>query len=282
MITKNAFRQLSFVDTHCHLDLIVRGVDASPNQAITAQECAQTKVIVQHATEQHVERIITVSTTAIDSENNIRIAQYNTGVYAAIGLHPTNLTTDWQTNLAHIERLLEHKEENRIVAIGETGIDLYHPGTFRDYQQEAFHAHIQLALKHNVPILIHSRDAAPQTMAILHEYASRGLRGIMHCFAYDSAIAKQIIDWGLLIGISCTITRPNNRSRQLVQQFDLKHIVLETDAPFLSPQQMRGKPNVPAYIPYAAHEIALLTNQSIEQVAHQTTTNAQALFNLPN
>lgn len=280
MITKNAFRQPTFIDTHCHLDLIVKGLDAPPNLPLTPEEYAATKTIIQHAAEHNVDRIITVGTTAIDSENNIGIAQYNTGVYAAVGLHPTNLTAEWQNELAHIEQLLKNKKENRIVAIGEIGIDLHHLGNFRDYQQEAFHAQIQLALKHGLPVLIHSRDAAPQTMTILQEYASRGLRGIMHCFAYDISVAKQVINWGLLIGISCTITRPNNRARQLVQQIDLNHIVLETDAPFLPPQHLRGKLNMPAYIPYAAREVSLLTHQSIEYIAQQTTANAQTLFGL--
>ena len=280
MINKNSVTQPSFIDTHCHLDIIVKGLGIPADQPLTNSQLINIQPIIEHAAACGVNTIITVGTTASDSHDCITIAQQYPTVYAAVGLHPTNLTASWHNDLTHIEQLLANMQDNRIVALGETGIDLYHPGEFRTYQEEAFRAHIQLAIKYKLPLIIHSREAAQQTMDILNDYANHGLRGIMHCFAYDFAIARQAIDLGLHLGVSCTITRPNNQLRTFIKDIDLAHIVLETDAPFLPPHHLRGTTNVPANIPYAAHALAECTGQSLETVAYVTTANARALFKI--
>lgn len=272
--------QPSFIDTHCHLDIIIKGFEAHAEQRLTKPELTNIQPIIERAAACGVQTIITVGTTLNDSRDCITIAQQYPTVYAAIGLHPTNLTASWHNDFAHIEQLLTNTQETRIVAIGETGIDLYHPGDFRKYQEESFRAHIQLAIKYRLPLIIHSREAAQQTMDILNDYANHGMHGIMHCFAYNHAIAQQAIDLGLHLGISCTITRPNNQLHTFIKDIDLAHVVLETDAPFLPPQQLRGTANVPANIPYAAHALAECIGQPLETVARITTANARALFKI--
>lgn len=173
------------------------------------------------------------------------------------------------------------KEENKIVGIGECGMDMHYPDYNLARQRDAFKAQIELALEHNLALVIHSRDAYDETLRILEEYKNNITHAVMHCFSYDQAYADTVTAWNFFLGIGGTVTYPkNNDLRSIVQNINLKHIVLETDAPFLPPQTMRGKQNHPQFIAIIAEYIAQLRGESFDAIANQTTDNALQLFGL--
>ena len=148
-------------------------------------------------------------------------------------------------------------------------------------QRDAFKAQIELALEHNLALVIHSRDAYDETLRILEEYKNNITHAVMHCLSYDQAYADTVTAWNFFLGIGGTVTYPkNNDLRSIVQNINLKHIVLETDAPFLPPQTMRGKQNHPQFITIIAEYIAQLRGESFDAIANQTTDNALQLFGL--
>ncbi len=173
------------------------------------------------------------------------------------------------------------KESNKIVGIGECGIDMHYTDYNFSRQRDAFKAQIELALEHNLALVIHSRDAYDETLHILEEYRYNLTHVVMHCFSYDQAFAHTVTQWNFMLGIGGTITYPkNNELRTVVQSINLKHIVLETDAPFLPPQTMRGKQNHPQHIKDIAENIAHIRGESFDIIAQQTTRNALSLFKL--
>jgi len=266
------------VDTHCHLNMMVK---KEFDTSLTESEFDAVGTIIKEAHNHQVETIITVGTSMIENSNCIEIAKrYNT-VYATIGLHPNDCTATWQKDLSTIKNLLNNKKENNIVGIGECGMDYHWPNFNAQRQKDVFKAQIELALETNLALVIHTRDASTDTLKILQEYKNNNLRGVLHCFSEDQSYADEIINLGLLLGIGGVITYPkNDQLRKVVKTIDLKHIVLETDAPWLPPQSARGKQNNPKYINEIAHYIAELRNVSFEDIAQQTTANAQKLFGI--
>jgi len=270
--------KIKLIDTHCHLNMMVKKKFDTP---LTEFELDAVGTIVKEAHNHHVETIITVGTSMIENSNCIEIAKRYNHVYATIGLHPNDCTEHWQKDLETIKNLLKNKKENNIVGIGECGMDYHWPNFNAQRQKDVFKAQIELALETDLALVIHTRDASTDTLKILQEYKNNNLRGVLHCFTEDQSYADEITDLGLLLGIGGIITYPkNDQLRELVKTIDLKHIVLETDAPWLPPQSARGKQNNPKYIDEIAHYIAKLRNTSFEEIAEQTTANAQQLFNL--
>ena len=160
-------------------------------------------------------------------------------------------------------------------------MDMHYPDYNLNRQRDAFKAQIELALEHDLALVVHSRDAYDETLRILEEYRNNLCHAVMHCFSYDQAFAKTVTDWDFVLGIGGTITYPkNNELRTIVAATHIKNIVLETDAPFLPPQVIRGKQNHPKEIATIAEYIAQLRGESFESVAQQTTKNALKLFNL--
>jgi TatD DNase family protein len=159
---------------------------------------------------------------------------------------------------------------------------MHYPDYNLNRQRDAFKAQIELALEHNLALVVHSRDAYDETLKILEEYKNNSMRATMHCFSYDQAFANIVTSWGFVLGIGGPITYPkNNELRNVVLNADLKNIVLETDAPFLPPQVIRGKQNHPKEIATIAQYIAELRGETFDVIAQQTTDNALKLFNLP-
>lgn len=266
------------IDTHCHLNMIVKKTD---NILLTHDQISAAKPYIESAAQSKVTTIINVGTTLIESLNSIALAQKYPSVYASIGLHPTDCTDTWKHDFKELKKLMINKKAHKIVAIGECGIDLYHPGYNIQRQQDAFKAQIELALEHDVAIIIHSRNAAHETLAIIDTYKQNITRATMHCFSYDESIARDIIGMGCMLGIDGPITyKKNDELRTVATNIPLEHIVLETDAPFLPPQIIRGKQNEPQHIATIAAFIAELRNTTVETIATQTTANARKLFNL--
>lgn len=268
---------LTLIDTHCHLNLIVK---PTFNEPLTNEQLTHAGMFVENAQRNHVNQIINVGTSFIETQNCIKLAQTYDGLYTVAGIHPNDLTADWQTEFAELEQLII-KNKSVIVGIGETGVDKYRPGYDLQRQLDAFCAHIELALTHDLAIVVHTRTAPDETLKVLHKYKNETLRGVIHCYPYDVMWAQEAINLHYVLGIGGPITYPKNiQLQELIQKIDLTALVLETDAPYLSPKSMRGKPNSPAHIPEIARMIAQLKQISFEEVARVTTDTAQTLFRL--
>ena len=167
------------------------------------------------------------------------------------------------------------------MAIGEVGLDFYHKPFDAPRQRDCFKAHIELALEHNLALSIHVREAGQELLRVLDEYHKQIKRAVIHCFSQPQDFADEVLKWGFYLGIDAPITYPKNELlRSVVINAPLTSLVLETDAPFLPPQALRGKKNHPAYIAMFAGVIADLKGVSVEEVAAVTTKNAQKLFGL--
>ncbi|MCB9493475.1 MAG: TatD family hydrolase [Epsilonproteobacteria bacterium] len=266
-----------FVDTHCHLNIVVK---KEFDQPLQPQHFPLLKDIIAQASEAGVKKIINVGTSLVESQNCVAIAREFDSVFATVGIHPCDCGSGWLHDFKKIEDLVKHKKENNIVAIGETGLDFYHKPFFTQRQVDAFKAHIELAIEHDLPLVIHVRDSGEKVLEVLEPYASKKMvRGVIHCFMQDEAFAKVVCDWGLYVGIDGPINYPKNEQlREVVKSIDLDHIILETDAPFLPPQQFRGKQNRPAYIPLIAQSLADVKQIDVADVERITTRNALTLF----
>jgi TatD DNase family protein len=195
--------------------------------------------------------------------------------FAMLGLHPCDVKANWQEEIDTIHAAMPLY---KIYAIGEIGIDLYWDKTFLAEQIEAFKIQINWAKKLKLPIVIHCRDAFEEVYKILLEEQDEDLRGIFHCFTGTLEQAQKVIDLGFYLGIGGVVTYKNSGLDNVVQQIDLKHIVLETDSPYLTPVPYRGKRNESSYLIYVAQKIADLHQTSLETVAAVTTENSKIVF----
>ena len=195
--------------------------------------------------------------------------------FAMLGLHPCDVKENWQHELDTIYKAISlHK----IYAIGEIGIDLYWDKSTLTNQVEAFKIQINWAKELKLPIVIHCRDSFDEVLAVLEEEKDDNLRGILHCFTGNLGQAQKLIDLGFYLGIGGVLTYKNSGLDKVVQQIDLKHIVLETDSPYLTPVPYRGKRNESSYLIYVAERVADLHQMSVEEVAAVTTENSKIVF----
>jgi len=270
-------RNFMLIDTHVHLNMMVKKKFDTP---LTSDDLKKAEEIIFQAEQNNVTQFINVGTSVIESFNSVELAKKITPVFASIGIHPNDCTQEWLTDFEAIKEMLK-KNKEYIVAIGECGLDKHYPGYNLPRQKDAFRAHIELALEHNLPLIIHTRDAGDETLTVLDEYSKENLSGVIHCFSEDQSFADHAIDLGFVLGIGGTITYPKNEYRRdIVKNISLNTIILETDAPFLPPQIIRGKQNHPKYIKVIAEYIANLRNEPFEKIAHQTTENVRRIFNM--
>ncbi|KAF0196451.1 MAG: TatD DNase family protein [Bacteroidetes bacterium] len=197
--------------------------------------------------------------------------------YPMIGLHPTSVKENYLDELAIVESWLS---THRFYGIGECGLDYYWDTTFTREQEFVFRHHIDLARAYHLPLIVHIRDSFNEVIRILKDVNKPDLRGIFHCFSGSVEQARQAIGFGFSLGLGGVITFKNNRMHETLQHIDLKHLVLETDAPFLAPTPHRGKRNEPSYIPLIAQKVAEIKEISILEVAETTTANAMKLFGI--
>lgn len=267
-----------FIDTHCHLNAMVKDLFDRP---LTRDELLHAQKIVEQAAEKKVTTIINVGTSLIESVNSIELARQSAQVFAVVGIHPNDLTSSWRDDFHEIKKLFQDTVTNKIVGIGECGLDFHYPDYDKLRQVDAFKMQIELALEHDLALVVHTRDAGHETLEVLDEYSKQLTRVIIHCFSEDRSFAQQIVDWKFCLGIGGTITYPkNNELRDIVSKVPQEFLVLETDAPFLPVQTMRGKKNSPEYIPLIAEYIAQLRSVSFELIGQQTTLNARGIFKL--
>lgn len=216
---------------------------------------------------------------AVDSETTQ--AMYNIEkafpkkVFLMMGLHPTHVKDNYKDELKHVE---EELAKRKFYAIGEIGIDLYWDKTHLKEQQTAFEQQIIWAKKYKLPIVIHCRDAFDAVFEILEKHKSSDLFGIFHCFTGNQEQAVRAINCGMKLGIGGVVTFKNGKIDQFLDQIDLNHIVLETDAPYLAPTPFRGKRNESSYLLNVAQKLAEIYNTSVEEIAEITTHNSKEVF----
>jgi TatD DNase family protein len=195
--------------------------------------------------------------------------------FPMLGLHPCSVKENWEQELSDIK--VAH-QQNKIYAIGEIGIDLYWDKTFLTGQIEAFRQQINWAKSLKLPIVIHCRDAFNEVYEVLQQEQDDDLRGIFHCFTGTLEQANKITALGFYLGIGGVVTYKNSGLDKVVAEIDLKHIVLETDSPYLTPVPFRGKPNESSYLIYIAQKVAELHQTDVDTVASMTTENSKLLF----
>lgn len=202
-------------------------------------------------------------------------ALYPKEVFLMMGLHPTSVKENYKEELAHVEEQFKKRD---FIGVGEIGIDLYWDKTTLGIQQEAFKHQIQLAKTKNLPIVIHCRDAFDEVFEVLESEKDEKLYGIFHCFTGTIEQAKKAISYNMKLGIGGVITFKNGKIDQFLNQIDLKHIVLETDSPYLSPVPYRGKRNESGYLTLVCEKIAEIYGVSKEEIAAITTENSKNVF----
>ncbi|MBD1365519.1 TatD family hydrolase [Mucilaginibacter sp. ZT4R22] len=200
---------------------------------------------------------------------------YPDNCFAMLGLHPCSVKEDWEHQLALMQPEL-HKHP--IYAIGEIGIDLYWDKTLLAEQTHAFKLQIKWAKQLKLPIVIHCRDAFDEVYQVLLQEQDEHLRGIFHCFSGTLEQAEKVIALGFYLGIGGVVTYKNAGLDKILPEIDLKHIVLETDSPYLTPVPYRGKPNESSYLTYIAQKVAELHQITVEEVANTTTENSKRIF----
>jgi TatD DNase family protein len=256
------FCRMIFTDTHTHL---------------YAEEFNDDRdAMIQRAIARGVERMFMPNIDSGSIESMLSLTQqYPGNCFAMMGLHPCSVKENYEQELEIIEKQLKN---GTFYAVGEIGIDLFWDTAFFEQQQIAFKKQIEWALELSLPIVIHSRKSFEEIYTILKPYKGSGLRGIFHCFSGNLEQAKRIIDLGFFLGIGGVITFKNAGLAEVVAQIELKHLVLETDSPYLAPVPYRGKRNESAYMELVAQKLAEVKACSLEEVAEVTTRNSINLF----
>lgn len=249
------------IDSHCHLY----------SDAFNADLPA----VMQRAFDMGVKKFYL---PAIDSETTAAMLKleetYPDICICMAGLHPCSVKESYEQELLLVSNMLA---ERKFAAIGEIGLDFHWDKTFVKEQYAAFHQQIDLAISYKLPIVLHTREAMKETIEVVRQYQGK-VKGIFHCFGGSMEEANEIIELGFLMGIGGVVTYKNAGVAEVLKQVDLKHLVLETDAPYLTPVPFRGKRNESSYLKFVQEKLADIKNISLEEVAAVTTENALSLF----
>ena len=234
--------------------------------------------MIQRAIDANVERffIPAIDSTYVDRMYDLE-KSFPDHVHLMMGLHPTHVQENYKSELQFIENQFQQRD---FIAVGEIGIDLYWDKSTLEIQQEAFRYQIQLAKKYKLPIVIHCREAFDEVFEILEEEKGEDLFGIFHCFTGTLEHAKKAISYNLKLGIGGVVTFKNGKIDKFLAEVPLKHIVLETDAPYLAPTPFRGKRNESSYIINVAEKLAEIYNMSLAEIAEITTQNSKDIFGI--
>jgi len=253
------------VDSHCHLDrLKIENLDDTAMQQV-----------INDAHAEGVEHILCVGIDMNNAPVVKGIAEKFEQVYASVGVHPLDAES-----MISADTLIQAADHPKVVAIGETGLDYYYSKDNAAVQQENLVMHLQVAKQLDLPVIIHTRDAKQDTLDLLKQDACRERAGVLHCFTEDWDMAKQAIDLGFYISFSGIITFKNAQElKDVAKKVPLENMLVETDAPYLTPVPFRGKPNYPKHTRQVAEYIAELKQVPFEDVAKQTTDNFFKLFN---
>lgn len=255
---------MTFIDSHAHLDL--------PEFESDRHET------IQRALENGIEKIITIGIGINECMEALKIAAYYPCVFVAIGIHPHNAKA---LDLNALEFIEKHAKNEKVVALGEMGLDFFRNLSPKQDQIRCFRAQLELAQILRLPVIVHDREAHEETVSILREEKAREAGGVLHCFSGNSRMAFNCIDMGFYISIPGTVTFKNARTlHEIVRKVPLENLLIETDCPFLTPVPFRGKRNEPAYVKLVAEKIAQIKHIPLDKVAHITTQNTKRLFSL--
>lgn len=249
------------VDSHCHLDF--------PDLAQRLPE------VLARMADNGVGLAVCIGVNLEDLPGVLALAEQDKRLYATVGVHPEYTDVEDPDE----ERLLALAAHPRVIGIGETGLDYYWQKDKPEWQRQRFRTHIRAALRCGKPLVVHTRDSAPDTLAILKEEGASAVGGVMHCFTENWEIAREALDLGFYLSFSGIVTFKNAAIvKEVAQKCPLDRILVETDSPYLAPVPYRGKPNEPAYVRYVAEEIAKLRSLPSESIQQATTENFFRLF----
>jgi len=261
------------IDTHCHLDDPAYSEDFEA--VLSAQKAGG------------VERILVPGVDAANIEAVLDVCRRSDGyLLPAIGLHPENIGADWEEQLATIrERLFA--SDAPYIAVGEIGLDYHTDISYKQEQTEAFRCQLRWSQEKGLPVMVHSRDATEDCFSVLREVNEEALsaglpeiRAVMHCFSGSNETARRIVDMGLYLGIGGVITFKNCKLREHLHNIPLERLVLETDAPYMTPVPYRGKRNESRYMSYVTDVLSEVYGVSPKEIDRQTTANAKTLFGI--
>ena len=250
------------IDSHCHLDHEPLLGDLSN--------------VIKRSKEVGIKKLLTISTSYESFDRIKNIIQKDEMIYGTIGIHPHETTKNKITSDIIVKNITENE---KIIGIGETGLDFYYNNSDKNDQINSFKEHIEASIKTNSPLIIHSRDAEVETFEILSEYKNQNLKILMHCFTGSKDFAKKLLTLNAFFSASGIITFKNSLELQETFKFlPLDRILIETDSPFLAPVPNRGKKNEPSFIDYTAQKLADIKRISKSEIANLTTNNFNKLF----
>jgi len=250
-----------YIDSHCHINF------PELNQKIDE--------VLTNMKNNNISHALCVSVTLDKINEILDLTKKYSNIYASVGVHP-----DYENiQEPDIDTLFKYSKDEKVVAIGETGLDYFRLKGDLSWQRDRFRTHIQAAIKSKLPLIIHTRNAQDDTISIMKEEGANSATGVMHCFTESYEMAKKAIDQGFYISFSGIITFKNAETlRETVKKIPIENILIETDSPYLAPVPNRGKLNEPSNVKYVAEKIAELKGISIEDVAEITTNNFFKLF----
>jgi TatD DNase family protein len=252
------------IDSHCHLDHEPLHENLSD--------------IISRSKNVGITKLLTICTTFESFENIKTIVKKDQMIYGTYGIHPHETTTN-QVDKQTIIRSVNENE--KIIGIGETGLDFFHNHSDRDNQLNSFKAHIEASIELDKPIIIHSRDAEKETFEILNSYKNKNLKILMHCFTGSLEFSKKLLTLDAFFSASGIITFKNSTELQnTFKTVPLEKLLIETDSPFLAPIPMRGKKNEPSFIKYTLEKLSMLKETTVEKMSKITTDNFNKLFTL--
>ncbi len=252
-----------FIETHAHL--YFNKFDNDRDDAI------------QRAFDSDVKKIINIATDLETSKACLELAEKYEELYATVGFHPTDAAKLTDGSFQELRQLAARQ---KVVAIGEIGLDFYWDTCPPDVQEAAFRRQINFAKEIGLPIVIHNREATSEILRILKSEGVTGLTGVFHCFSEDVVVAAEVIELGFYISFTGNLTFKNSKLPEVAQEIPLNRLLLETDCPFLSPEPKRGRRNEPAHVVYIAQKLAEIKGVELTEIENATTENAICLFGL--
>ncbi|MBB3046534.1 TatD DNase family protein [Litorivivens lipolytica] len=254
------------IDSHCHLDRL----DLSPYDG-------NLDAALQAARERGVQRMLCIGIDRGNAQTVVDIASKHEDIYASVGIHPLDLADDIEAT----DALIELADHQRVIAIGETGLDYYYSEDNKAAQQDSFRNHLRAAAKIRKPLIVHTRNARQDTLDIIREESDPDVAGVLHCFTESREMAHAALDMNFYISFSGIITFKNAADlREVVASVPLDRMLVETDSPYLAPVPFRGKKNEPKYVVEVAQCVADIKGISFEEVVAQTAENFNRLFKL--
>ncbi len=250
-----------YIDTHCHL---------------SKEDYENIALVIKENRESGIEKIIVSGCTKDSILESLEYAKNYDDVYVTIGYHPSEVNDITEEDLLLLESQIT--SSSKVVGIGEIGLDYHYGKKNKELQKEIFRKQLALAEKLSLPVVIHTRDATEDTISVLKEFPN--VKGDIHCFSGSVETARIYIQMGYVLGIGGVVTFQNSNLYKVIEEIGLSSIVLETDAPYLTPVPYRGKQNSSKYIPYIAKKLSEILNISVEEVEKTTTLNAKELFDL--